>query len=178
MLSLVKTIVDTGAMRTCYVARLVNADLKESDFKNKPKITLCGFIKGKNSKEEKNESGIVCYAYSVKQFKLGSIDLGNQTIWVTFDERVTDNVIGLDILNKVSFLQYGNTNTLSFFSSKTELNAYTAGTIQRKLNSTKDNKVFYVEFDSMNCYFNKSKIKKSKEGRRYIMIGNTVCFLT
>lgn len=39
----------------------------------------------------------------MKQFTIGNIDLGKQDIWITFDERVTDTVLGMDILQQVIF---------------------------------------------------------------------------
>ena len=41
------------------------------------------------------------YKYYVKQFTIGSIDLGSQEIWITFDERITDVILGMDILRQV-----------------------------------------------------------------------------
>lgn len=37
------------------------------------------------------------YKYQLKQFTIGNIDLGEQYIWITFDERVTDIIWGQDI---------------------------------------------------------------------------------
>ena len=41
------------------------------------------------------------YKYQLKQFTVGNIDMREQDIWVTFDRRVTDVVLGMDILKQI-----------------------------------------------------------------------------
>lgn len=38
------------------------------------------------------------YRLSLQQFTIGNI---NQDIWITFDERITDIILGMDILKQV-----------------------------------------------------------------------------
>ena len=44
------------------------------------------------------------YRHRLKQFTIGNIDMGEQDIWVTFDDRVTDTVLGMDVLQQVIFI--------------------------------------------------------------------------
>ena len=64
------------------------------------------------------------YEYTVKQFTIGTIDIGERAIWITFDSRISDNVLGMDILKSVAYLQYENSNELIFFKDRQELKAY------------------------------------------------------
>lgn len=50
---------------------------------------LGGLVKG---------SRVKFYKCALKQFTIGSINMGEQGIWITFYERVTDTVLGMDIL--------------------------------------------------------------------------------
>ena len=59
--------------------------------KNESKI-LGGFVKG---------LPVIFYKCSLKQFTIGNLDMGKQVIWITFDQRVTDTVLGMDILKQV-----------------------------------------------------------------------------
>ena len=117
--SLVDTIVDMGAKRTCYQARLIDSSLKESDFKGKPSKLISGFVGGR---EIKNAARF--YEYQLRQFTIGSIDMGKRVIWITFDDRIQDNVLGMDILRSVSMLQYADENELFFFNDKAELKSF------------------------------------------------------
>ena len=118
-ISLLDTIVDMGARRTCYQARLIDSSLSESQFVGKPYKLIGGFIGGR---EVKNT---VCfYEYRLQQFTIGNIDMGEQTIWITFDDRIQDNVLGMDILHSVCMLQYADENELYFFNDKSELKSF------------------------------------------------------
>lgn len=35
------------------------------------------------------------------QFTIGNIDMSQQNIWITFDERITDIILGMDILKQI-----------------------------------------------------------------------------
>ena len=50
--------------------------------------------------------------------------LNQDRVWITFDERISDNVLGMDILNKLAILQYDNTNEMLLFADKAELQKY------------------------------------------------------
>ena len=49
-------------------------------------------------------SAVKFYKYPLKQFTIGNIDMGKQDIWITFDERVTDVVLGMDILKQIMLI--------------------------------------------------------------------------
>lgn len=84
-----KFIVDTGAMYTCCNYWLINENLNERDLENNECRRIGGLVEGEK---------VNFYRYPLRQFTIGNIDMGRQDIWITFDERVTDIVIGLDIL--------------------------------------------------------------------------------
>ena len=111
---------DTGAKYTCYYAKALDSSLRENQFNNSPTKYLSGFIDNGNNKM----SVVKYYQYQVSQFTIGNIDLGKQMVWVTFDARAMDSIIGMDILQQVSFLQYANTKEIHFFQSESELQIY------------------------------------------------------
>ena len=117
--SLVDTIVDTGAFWTCYKADQIGGGLTEAQFSEKETKVIGGFVNGKQSK-----NAVRFYRYDVDQFTIGTVDLGSQTVWVTFDERINDNVLGMDILRKVTYLQLEDTGTLYFFKDKDEMKSF------------------------------------------------------
>ena len=39
--------------------------------------------------------------YHVNQFAIGTVDLGERDIWITFDDRVSDDLLGMDNLSDV-----------------------------------------------------------------------------
>ena len=119
--SLVDTIVDMGAKRTCYQARLVDSSLSENQFEDKPCKLIGGFVCGREP-----ENAVRFYKYSLQQFTIGNIDMGAQDIWITFDARIQDNVLGMDILRSVCLLQYANEDELFFFNDKSELQSFVA----------------------------------------------------
>ena len=116
---LVDTIVDTGAKYTCYCVGALNRSLREQDFSNSRSIRIGGLIR-----DEGNRGAVTFYEYHVKQFTIGSIDMGERCIWITFDRRVKDNVLGMDILQSISFMQEADERTLHFFQNKDEMKEY------------------------------------------------------
>lgn len=91
---IVDFIVDTGAMFTCCNYKFFDIKMEEKNLKGNEIKFLGGFVKG---------SSVKFYKLHLKQFTIGNIDLGRQDIWITFDERVTDTVLGMDILQQVIF---------------------------------------------------------------------------
>ena len=89
-------VVDTGAKYTCCNASSISGKLQEEQFKDADTKLLGGIIAG---------SALKVYKYHVEQFTIGTIDLGSQNIWITFDKRATDDVLGMDILKQVYFMQ-------------------------------------------------------------------------
>lgn len=61
------------------------------------------------------------YKYHVQQFSAGTVDMGKQDIWITFDPRATDDFLGMDILRNAFFLQDADKEELYFSRSLDEL---------------------------------------------------------
>ncbi len=116
---LIDTIVDTGAKFTCYKADQISKHIFEKQFQDAEYKYIGGFVNGRNLSE-----AVKFYSYNVTQFTIGSIDLGARKIWITFDERIADNVLGIDILDSVTYLHYENSNELIFFKDRNELKTY------------------------------------------------------
>ena len=105
-------VVDTGARYTCCSSLNISTRLDEQDFHNTETKTLGGIVAG---------YAIKVYKYHVEQFTIGTIDMGAQDIWITFDQRTTDDVLGMDILKQVYFLQDMIANRLIFSKEKSKL---------------------------------------------------------
>lgn len=88
----IKFIIDTGAMFTCCNCKIFNSHINEDALKKNESKILGGFVKG---------LPVIFYKCSLKQFTIGNLDMGKQVIWITFDQRVTDTVLGMDILKQV-----------------------------------------------------------------------------
>ena len=41
------------------------------------------------------------YKYHLRQFTIGNINMKEQDIWITFDERITNIILGMDILKQI-----------------------------------------------------------------------------
>lgn len=91
---IVKFIVDTGAKFTCCNYTVVGLGICEENITESETKFLGGLVKG---------APVKFYKCRMKQFTIGNIDMGEQDIWVTFDDRVTDTVLGMDILQQVVF---------------------------------------------------------------------------
>lgn len=117
--SVVDTIVDTGAICTCYKAEQISDTLKEESFIGGEYRFLGGFVDGQDG-----FNAVKFYKLNVKQFTIGTIDLGARSVWITFDKRISDNVLGMDILRGVSFLQYDRQDEICFFKDREELRDY------------------------------------------------------
>lgn len=87
-----KFIVDTGAKYTCCNYWFIDENLSESSLKNKEMKKIGGMVEGET---------VDFYRFPLRQFTIGNIDMGEQDIWITFDERVTDIILGMDILKKI-----------------------------------------------------------------------------
>lgn len=92
--NMIKFIMDTGAMFTCCNSKTFDIRLYEKDMADREIKLLGGFVKG---------SSVKFYKCRMRQFTIGNVDMGEQNIWITFDERVTDAVLGMDILQQVIF---------------------------------------------------------------------------
>ena len=87
-----KFIVDTGAKFTCCTYKAFNKKMQEHELCRCEIKWIGGFIK---------DASVKFYKCRIKQFTIGTIDMEEQDIWITFDKRVTDNVLGMDILKQV-----------------------------------------------------------------------------
>ena len=79
-----KFVVDTGAKYTCCNYCVIDSTLEETQFSDTEIKYIGGFVKGEIVK---------FYKYPLKQFTVGNIDMEEQNIWLTFDERVTDIIL-------------------------------------------------------------------------------------
>lgn len=87
--------IDAGAKFTCCPYTSINVDMQEELVVGSEMKFLGEFVKGLQVK---------FYKLHLKQFTIGNIDMEEQDIWITFDERVTDTVLGMDILQQVIFI--------------------------------------------------------------------------
>ena len=71
-----------------------------------------------------NGSAVKFYEYPLKQFTIGNINRGTCNIWITFDKRVVDMVLGLDLLKDMVFLNRPSDGTLCFFESEKQCREY------------------------------------------------------
>ena len=116
---LVDTIVDTGAIRTCYMAHSIDPELREANLSGSRHKDFGGFVDGEAQR-------VRFYQYRLAQFTIGNVDMGARDIWITFDTRISDNVLGMDILMDVDFLQFRHTGRMYFFRNENELAEYVA----------------------------------------------------
>jgi len=169
-IDIVQSVVDTGAILTCYTAGSLR-NLKDI---NSIKMHKCRNIRGFGGEEV---NSVKIYNYNVSNFILGSLNIGEQSIWLTFDERVEDNVLGMDILSQVSFLQRQKDNVMLFCKDDNELFEHAFGkTIVRRVHKDRSKDLYYVIYDIGYFYFNKQKIK-FEQNLPYIKIGMVKCFL-
>ena len=85
-------VVDTGAKYTCCNCSFVDRAMNENMLSNCDVKLIGGLVRGEFVK---------FYKYKLKQFTIGNIDMKEQDIWVTFEQRVTDAVLGMDILKQI-----------------------------------------------------------------------------
>lgn len=111
-----QAVYDTGAMYTCIDVNAISIKYKEADFVNAQFI----YISGINGADDK----IKCYKKHIDQFYLGNILIPGVDIWITFDKRITDSVVGVDILSRVNILGIANSNEVLFFKEVADLIKY------------------------------------------------------
>lgn len=105
MLHLEKFIVDTGAKFSCCNYRIVGGELREEQLTGCETKYIGGFVQGET---------VRFYRYPLKQFTVGNIDMGIRNIWLTFDERVTDVILGMDILKQIIIILNSYNRTIYF----------------------------------------------------------------
>lgn len=108
----VSYVVDTGAVYTCCRYDFLDLSLRQEDFDDGEAIVLGGFV---------NNEYMKFYPLELKQFTIGNIDLGKQKIWITFDERISENLLGVDILSKVWYCNHPEKEKLQIFRDKDEM---------------------------------------------------------
>lgn len=114
----VSAIYDTGARYTCFRASTLSVALQEESCLGNETKMLGGFIGSEFSK---------FYKFEVEKFAFGTIDIGKQAVWITFDEAVTSNVVGYDIIKQVNRLSFAGEGKEYFFGDRSELLEYVAG---------------------------------------------------
>ena len=102
---------DTGAKYTCCSYNTIDDGLVEDDFRGGEYKILGGFVSGK---------AMLFYKLSLKQFTIGNLDIGKKDIWITFDERISDSVLGLDLIKNVIYLSRPLENRVLLFNSEEE----------------------------------------------------------
>ena len=88
----VRFIVDTGAKITCCNYRVVDKCIQEKELTDCETKWIGGLIKGEV---------VRFYKYHLNQITIGNINMNEQYIWITFEKRVTDIVLRMDILKQV-----------------------------------------------------------------------------
>lgn len=99
-------IADTGANFTVIPARELRMpqELEAKFAKSQNYIRLLGLLPSEPT---------YAYAYVVNHFIVGSVDLGMQVVWVSFDPRMSELLLGMDILQHVNFSYDKLTNLLT-----------------------------------------------------------------
>ena len=105
-------VVDTGARYTCCIYDYINPALKEDDFSNCRTKLLGGFVAN---------VGMKFYECKLDQFTIGTVDLKDQNIWITFDPRIADSLLGMDILKQVLFLNRPDKEEVDIYTDYDEL---------------------------------------------------------
>ena len=105
-------VIDTGARYTCCSYDYINPSLKEEDFQGCRTKMLGGFVAN---------VGMKFYECRLAQFTIGTVDLRDQSIWITFDPRIADSLLGMDILKQVLFLNRPDKNEIEIFCGYDEL---------------------------------------------------------
>jgi len=108
---IIQYVVDTGAKYTCCNYKEFDKHMKEEEFIECDTKLFGGFIEG---------SGVKFYKYHVMQFTIGNIDMGEQDIWITFDKRVKETILGMDILKQITFLANADNKQICFYKDYIE----------------------------------------------------------
>lgn len=113
MFRVMDAVYDTGAKNTCFSGSSLGIAFHE--VKNNETKELGGFIIGNTT---------IVYKYIVENFYIGKINLGEQVVWLSYDENTTKPVVGMDILQQVTRLSIAGSGKECFFKDKGELMAY------------------------------------------------------
>lgn len=118
MNSTVEFIVDTGAPSTVCMADSLDFLLQEEDFSQLNYVYLGGYVSGGG---DILQSAVKHYELAVDNFYVGNLNMGRRRLFVTFDERVNTNLLGMDILADLTMLQAANTGRLHISDNICEL---------------------------------------------------------
>lgn len=92
-LSKIEVVLDTGAVGTIIPApRIIG--LKRSNFTGRV-TSIGGFVE--------SEERAIIYQIEAESLAIGDVYLPHRTFWTTFDSRVKDCVLGMDLLSCVNF---------------------------------------------------------------------------
>ena len=84
---------DTGAQITCLRAEELDIDISEQEF-----VDNFNSIRVEGHGIDDASKPVVYYMIQVENFVVSGIDLGSVPIYITFDERVTKSLLGLDLI--------------------------------------------------------------------------------
>ncbi len=131
-------IIDTGAPYTSCYYKCVNPMLREQNLVGSYKSSVFGGYVG--------GVGVVQYLYPVNHFYLGSLDLGKQEVWVTFDKRASANLLGMDLLQQLRFMQCENSKKLLIFRDDNDFIDYLISNVGMLNQCTSENKRYISDF--------------------------------
>lgn len=107
-----KAVFDTGAKYTVIRASSISDELCEESFVSNECKYLSGIV-----------NGVIFKIYKV-HLKLHKIDIKEQDIWVTFDENVGNDILGMDIISKVAFYYDNKLQCMNIFKDINDLRYY------------------------------------------------------
>lgn len=110
-----KAVFDTGAKYTVIRVSSISDELHEERFVNNEYKYLSGVVNGAIFK---------IYKVHLKQLTLHKIDIKEQDIWITFDDCVGDDVLGMDIISKVAFYYDNSLQCMNVFETIDDLRHY------------------------------------------------------
>ena len=112
---LLRPVFDTGAMYTLLRASRLGRNLSKSDLDIVDKRVITGFAK---------DRPFEIYKIKVLQLTVSNISLEEQYVWVTFDDLVSDDVIGFDILKNLNFFYSDIDSTVHIFRTFKDMQDY------------------------------------------------------
>lgn len=110
---IVEAIFDTGACVTLFSAKALGTMFSKQDVVAKTRgISISGFA---------TDRPIIVYRVKINQLTLGTLDLEEQYIFITFDDAVKTNVVGMDIISQLSFYYSNDVKRLCIFKNNNDL---------------------------------------------------------
>lgn len=110
-----KAVFDTGAKYTVIRASSISDELHEKRFENSEYKYLSGVVNGTIFK---------IYKVHLKQMTLHKIDIKEQDIWITFDDSVGNDILGMDVISKVAFYYDNKLQCMNVFEDISDLRHY------------------------------------------------------